>query len=175
VARDHTVRVVIADRNGRKHLKSEPEGYRPDKVRFTTLGPRVASQAPRGARVAEAPTTDGYTAMVCFGDPPAKPLLCAKSELQDTLLDGDSGRKLYLRCLPDERERLTRLYPILAVVAVPLVAYVSANDVAAGEHTNVFVNCFCSDVVGGELCTTLKEKVGAYPATDSLIDLSGPV
>jgi hypothetical protein len=29
------------------------------------------------------------------------------------------------------------------------------------QHTNVFVNCLCSDAVGGELCTTLKQKVGA--------------
>jgi hypothetical protein len=38
---------------------------------------------------------------------------------------------------------------------------VSTIAAAGGEHTNVFVNCFCSDVVGGELCTTLKQKVGA--------------
>jgi hypothetical protein len=53
------------------------------------------------------------------------------------------------------------LYPLLAVAAVPLVACISTNSAAGGEHINVFVNCFCSDVVGGELCTTLKQKVGA--------------
>jgi hypothetical protein len=63
--------------------------------------------------------------------------------------------------LLDERAQPTRLYPLLAVAAVPLVACVSTNAAAGGEHTNVFVNCFCSDVVGGELCTTLKRKVGA--------------
>jgi hypothetical protein len=96
-----------------------------------------------------------------FGDTLAKPLPCAKSELQDALLDEDSWRKLYLRCLLDERAQPTRLYPLLAVAAVPLVTCVSINAAAGGEHTNVFVNCFCSDVVGGELCTALKQKVGA--------------
>jgi hypothetical protein len=67
----------------------------------------------------------------------------------------------YLRCLLYERAQPTRLYPLLAVAAVPLVACVSTNAAAGGEHTNVFVNCFCSDVVGEELCTTLKQKVGA--------------
>jgi hypothetical protein len=79
----------------------------------------------------------------------------------NALLYGDSWRKLILRCLLDERARLTRLYPLLAVTAIPLVACISTNGAAGGEHINVFVNCFCSDAVGGELCTTLKQKVGA--------------
>jgi hypothetical protein len=96
-----------------------------------------------------------------FGDPPARPLPCAKSELQGALLYGDSWRKLIFVALLDERAQPTRLHHLFAVAAVALVACVSTNGAAGGEQTNVFVNCFCSDVVGGELCTTLKQKVGA--------------
>jgi len=82
------------------------------------------------------------------------------SEPQDALLDGDSWRKLiYVACCIRGRNP-TRLYPLLAVAAVPLVACISTNSAAGGEYTNVFVNCFCSDVVGAELCTTLKQRVG---------------
>ena len=94
-----------------------------------------------------------------FGDPPARPLPCAKSE-QDALLDGDSWRKLiYVACCMRARN-LSVCILYFAFAAVPLVACVSTNA-AGAEHTNVFVKCFCSDVVGGELCTTLKQKVGA--------------
>jgi hypothetical protein len=64
-------------------------------------------------------------------------------------------------CLLYQGAQPTRLYPLLAIAAIPLVACISANSAAGGEHINVFVNCFCGDVVGGELCTTLKQKVGA--------------
>jgi hypothetical protein len=63
--------------------------------------------------------------------------------------------------LIEERTQPTRLYPLLAVAAVPLVACVLTTRAAGGDQINVLINCFCSDPVGGELCTTLKQKVVA--------------
>ena len=47
----------------------------------------------------------------------------------------------------------------IAVAAIALVACVSTSSATRAEHTNVFINCFCSDVVGGELCATLEQKI----------------
>jgi hypothetical protein len=49
----------------------------------------------------------------------------------------------------------------IAVAAIALVACVSTSGTARAEHIDVFVNCFCSDVVGGELCATLEQKIRA--------------
>lgn len=69
------------------------------------------------------------------------------------------AKLIYVACCMRARN-LSVCILYFAFAAVPLVACVSTNA-AGAEHTNVFVNCFCSDVVGGELCTTLKQKVGA--------------
>jgi hypothetical protein len=122
--------------------------------------PGAANRAPARTHAAEAPTTDVFAiGLVRRSSSQAAPV--RKAGAAKTSCRMEFVAQAYLRCLLDERAQPARLYPLLAVAAVPLVACISTNSAAGGEHTNVFVNCFCSDAVRGELCTTLKQKVGA--------------
>ena len=51
------------------------------------------------------------------------------------------------------------MYHLLVISAVQLATGLCTNVAAGVDQTNVFVNCFCSDRVGEELCTTLKQKL----------------
>ncbi len=61
-----------------------------------------------------------------------------------------------------------RSYPpfvVRAALIVPLVALIAtATRAIGGDPTNVFITCFCSDAVGGNLCVILRQKVGALPS-----------
>lgn len=53
---------------------------------------------------------------------------------------------------------------------VPLVVLIATRSRSAGaDPTNVFITCFCSDAVGGNLCMALRQKVGAL-ASYRLVD-----
>jgi hypothetical protein len=55
-------------------------------------------------------------------------------------------------------------------VIVPLVVLIATTSRSAeADPTNVFITCFCSDAVGGNLCMVVREKVGAL-ASYRLVD-----
>ena len=129
-------------------------------ARFSTPGRGAASRAPGRTGAAEALTTNVCPALALFRRPPARPPV-RKVGAGRRLAGWRFVAQAYLRCLLYERAQPTRLYPLLAVAAVPLVACVLSNAAAGGEHTNVFVNCFCSERGGRRAVHDLKQKVGA--------------
>jgi hypothetical protein len=71
------------------------------------------------------------------------------------------------RCIcPDRRESATlpftlkaNLAATIAVLALALLILPVEGSAAGNDKLNVFVDCHCSDAVGGQFCSDLKDKV----------------
>ena len=53
---------------------------------------------------------------------------------------------------------------IIALVLLILPAQARAAGPAPGAKLSIFVDCHCSDAVGGDFCSALKDRVGDSPA-----------